>query len=106
VSGDAVATAKHRGNPSLWAAWTEQDFHSKLHQLLCKKAKRFPALKDGPYPGGYVVVIYSAEPNLTEGLVGSWLAAFAPPALPTGCSAYLILRYHADQQGNPCFKLV
>jgi hypothetical protein len=105
VSGNAIVAAKRYGMTSEWATWTEQAFRGAISQRLSEKAKRLPTLKDGPYPGGYVVVIFSGEPNLTEELVSSYLAAYAPPAMPTGCSAYLVLRYHADRQSNPCFKL-
>lgn len=105
VDGKAIQFAKHHGTHYAWADWPETKFNELLGNRLVEKGARHARLKGGPYEGGYVIVVYSGEPNLTQDLVASHLKSFHCPALPPNTSAYLVLGYSTREAGNPCFKL-
>jgi len=105
VDGKAIQYAKHHNTRFAWAEWPEEKFTKKLGELIASKAKRHAHLKGGPYPGGYVIVVYTAEPNLTSAVVTSHLKSFKMPELPERTMAYLILGYTTKEECNPCFKL-
>ena len=89
----------------MWAEWPELKFVERLTALLQAKAKRHDKLKGGPYPGGYVIVVYTAEPNLSSEAVSNYMQNFKTPELPSDTKAYLLLGSTAAGQGNPCFRI-
>lgn len=88
-----------------WAAWTKEKFLSDMARLIVKKDDRFPTLKERPYEGGYVIVVYTDEPTLTRKVVARFLAhqAFDKPRFVD--RAFLLLSYDPDFQRCPYFEL-
>lgn len=74
VDGSAIKASK-AGNVDDWAEWTKDHFLASVGKLITKKDAKYLGLKDPPYNGGYVLVIFSDEPmlmrtNVTEFLKG------------------------------------
>ena len=75
---DGIAIHEHKkaesnGLPSDWADWPKEKFITELSRRLTDKDNRFTSLKDTPYPGGYIVVVHTDEPDLTLEAITSYL---------------------------------
>ena len=46
-------------------AWDKNLLSERLQNLITSKDGKFPKLLGGPYPGGYCVVVFTDEPDLT-----------------------------------------
>ncbi|MCO4094417.1 MAG: hypothetical protein HEQ37_11785 [Acidovorax sp.] len=103
VDGDAIQAHK-RGDRYAYAEWTRESFLGKLQTLLSGKAARLPKLKDAPYPGGYVIVVFTDEPMLDPDTVSSFLAGAVFKDLGR-CRAYLLLSYWPKTEAYPFFSL-
>lgn len=88
VDGEAIQAFK-KGRMYDFAEWTKEKFLTNLGALLAAKNDRFHKLKDAPYPGGYVVVVFSDEPALPRGTVESWLQGQRFAGLGNVCRAFL-----------------
>ncbi|MDP3761041.1 MAG: hypothetical protein Q8R01_11060 [Ramlibacter sp.] len=105
VDGRAIQAFK-AGRPYDWAEWDKVKFLSSVSGLLKAKNVRFPKLKDGPYPGGYIVLTFTDEPELSRSTVESYLSGH----VFTGCEnvkrAFLLLSYDPAVGRCPYFELV
>ncbi len=99
-----VAHAHHVGRTSEVAEWKRDDFIVGLGRRLKAKDARFGHLKGGPYPGGFVVVVFTDETFLTWLAVEHHLKGQTFDGLPNICRAFLLLSYFPGK-GYPCFEL-
>jgi hypothetical protein len=104
VDGAAIRAHK-RGQVYDWAEWDKEKFLSALSGLLSSKAARFPKLKDPPYDGGYVVVVFTAEPELAPLRVLEWLMAQTFDVEIEAMRAFLLLSYDPEIGTYPYFEL-
>lgn len=104
VDGEAIKAYK-AGHIYEWAQWSKEDFLCELAKLLDSKAKRFPALKDAPYPGGYVVVVFTDEPELRQQVVQEHLAKHLFTGISEITHAFLVLSYDPALERCPYFEL-
>lgn len=104
VDGSAIKSYK-AGNKYDWAEWTREKFLEATGRLLAAKADKLPVLKDGPYPGGYVVVIFSDEPELRHSVVEKFLEGHAFTGLAGIDRAFLVLSYDPALERCPYFDL-
>lgn len=104
VDGDAIKAFKG-GRPFDSAEWDKAKFIGTLEGLLVAKNNRFEKLKGGPYTGGYVVVIFTGEPELPRLKVAKFLEnhVFAGP--PNISRAFLLLSYDPSIERCPHFEL-
>lgn len=104
VDGNAIRAFK-KGRHYEWAEWTEEAFLSALDALVSAKDERFPALKDPPYDGGYIVVVFTDEPNLRRLRVSEWLSGHTFVKKTRPMRAFLLLSYDPEIQTYPFFEL-
>lgn len=88
-----------------WAVWSRDSFLAGITDRLAAKAKRTGALKDGPYPGGYAVVIFTDEPHLNQAAVNAYLKGHRFPAFDGLVMAFLLLGYDPAIKRCPWFRL-
>ena len=88
-----------------WAVWSRDSFLAGITDRLAAKAKRTGALKDGPYPGGYAVVIFTDEPHLNQAAVNAYLKGQRFPAFDGLTMAFLLLGYDPAIKRCPWFRL-
>lgn len=88
-----------------WADWPKDRFIAALAHRIATKGARYEKLKDGPYDGGYIILIYTDEPMLTMETVRGFLDGhvFGKPWGVT--RAFLLLSYHPRIQMCPYFEL-
>lgn len=103
VDEDAIH-ATRRGEPYPWAEWTLAKFQARIQYLLAQKASKATMLRGLPYDGGYVVLIYTDEPELRAERLASMLsqASFAAAGVSR---AFLLLSYDPSTGGYPHFEL-
>ena len=87
------------------AIWDKEKFLRELNTRLTIKSKRFSALKDSPYPGGYGVVIFTDEPELINATVQKYLRDQVFNDCPEISFAFLVLSYDPAVMRCPYFKL-
>jgi hypothetical protein len=104
VSGEAIKTAK-AGRGLDWAPWSPAVFLEALDERLRKKAEKFAILQGGPYPGGYVVVVYTDEPLLSRSAVQHMLSQRDPSEVEKITRAFLLLSYDPAVGRYPYFEL-
>lgn len=88
------------------AEWEKEKFLSTLNTLLSAKNERFHKLKGAPYPGGYVVVVFTDEPELPRNTVAAYLQGHAFSELSNVDRAFLLLSYDPTLKRCPYFELV
>lgn len=93
------------GRTSEAAEWARNDFLISLHSLLRTKNNRFPKLKGAPYPGGYVVVVFTDETFLPRPTVAQHLVGHTFSQLRDIDRAFLLLSYDPSIKGYPYFEL-
>lgn len=101
VSADAIRTRKAKGAPP-WQDWDKPTFLSRLTDRMLAKDARYPKLKGGPYPGGYVVVIHTDEEFLSPDFVRAALEGHKFRVQHIS-RAFLLLSYRAGTY--PYFEL-
>lgn len=104
VDGDAIRAYK-QGRTYETAEWMRGKFQDCLSDLLVAKSQRFDKLKGAPYPGGYVVVVFTDETGLPRPTVEAFLREYRPPALPHVDQAFLVLSYDPSVKRCPYFTL-
>ncbi len=104
VDPDAIKAFK-AGKHYDFAEWPTKKFHSRLSERLLTKNASYISLKDAPYPGGYVIVVFTDEPALPRLTVETLLKNWKPPNLSFTSSAYLLLSYDPSIQACPYFTL-
>lgn len=88
-----------------WASWDQLKFAAALNAAVSKKDEKYPKLKGGPYPGGYVVVVHTDEPELRFEACSAFVRAadLVKPKYLT--RAFLLLSYDPSQGICPCIDL-
>lgn len=56
-----------------FAEWNKEKFIDFVQDRVTEKSARFPKLKGTPYPGGYIIVIYTDEFFLTSDIVAGFI---------------------------------
>jgi hypothetical protein len=105
VDSEAIKAYKE-GRHYDWAEWNQSKFLASLTSLLEAKNARFPKLKESPYSGGYVVLIFTDEPELRYSTVKTFLAGHAFQGLNHVHRAFLLLSYDPSIGWCPYFELV
>ena len=107
VDGEAThkfKLAQKNGHGFDWPEWNKEKFISYVQDRITEKSSRYPKLKGGPYPGGYVIVIYTDEFYITSDMAEGFLEGESfSTTYP--CSAYFMVSYEPKSQTNPYFKL-
>lgn len=104
VDGAAIQAYKD-GKVHDWATWDRKKFIDLVSSLLANKATRFSKLKGSPYPGGYVIVIFTDEPSLTTQAVENYLKGHIFCNAPDISGSYLVLSYDPALGRCPYFNL-
>jgi hypothetical protein len=104
VDGEAIKAYK-AGRPYDWAEWPQAKFLSAVGTLLQVKNGKFGRLKDQPYPGGYVVVIFTDEPDLQHSTVEAYLQNARFGGTEMISRAFLILSYNPVLNRYPYYEL-
>jgi len=105
VDGKSIQAFK-MGRHYDWAEWDRVKFLESITHLLKEKNSRFPKLKGGPYDGGYVIVVFTDEPELQRSKVESYLASHTFQGLTSVHRAILLLSYDPSIGQCPYFELV
>lgn len=85
--------------------WSRDRFIESLEKLLRAKDSRLPKLKDPPYEGGYIVVVFTDEPDLPANVVEQYLDGHTFVGLPHISQAYLLISYDPGRARCPYFAL-
>ena len=88
-----------------WAAWSKERFCSAVSELITRKNARFSALKGGPYPAGYALVIFTDEPLLDKNTVSDYLQDYEPPHSDGLSSIYFLISFDPEMECCPFFKI-
>jgi hypothetical protein len=104
VSEGAVKAFK-AGHTYVWADWDREAFHSSITNLIERKNKRYPALKGGPYPAGYFLVIFSDEPLLNKKVVSEYLESYTAPVAENLLKIYFLISYDPAIETYPYFEI-
>lgn len=104
VDGEAIRAFKD-GRVYEWAEWTQEKFMTSLGQRIDAKDGRYPFLKDPPYEGGYVVVVYTDEPELRYSTVMEYLTGHSIPKPKYISRVMLVLSYDSSTQCCPYIEL-
>ena len=104
VDSEAIRAFK-QGRVYDWSDWPREKFISSLAHRIDVKDKRYPYLKEPPYAGGYVVVIFFDEPVLTRATVQEYLKDHDIPRPVHISRAILILSYDPAIQRCPYFEV-
>lgn len=103
VDGQAIHLYK-QGFTGVYSLWGRDRFLNRLNEILAVKHACYDNLKDGPYGGGYIVVIHTDEIDLTHIAVQEYLSNAVFPGYPYIKKAFLILSYFPGI-GYPLFEL-
>jgi hypothetical protein len=105
VDGAAIRAAKTTGHMCEFREWTKADFLREISLRINAKDRRYPHLKEPPYPGGYVVVIHTDEAMLSRSAVQAYLENHRFPKPQHVSRALLVLSYDPAIQRSPYFEL-
>lgn len=105
VDGRSIQAFK-AGRHYDWAEWDRVKFLESIARLLKEKNARFPKLKGGPYDGGYVVLVFTDEPELQRSMVEAYLAEHTFQGLNHLHRAILLLSYDPATRQCPYFELI
>ncbi len=104
VDGKAIKAYKS-GEVYDWANWDENKFLNCLELMLSRKDSKFLDLKEPPYTGGYILVIFTDEPMLNRLTVESYLQGkmFNKPKYLT--KAFFLFSYDPAVNNCPHYEL-
>jgi len=103
---DGKAIQEYKGGKRYgFSEWTRERFVSELHALLHAKNSRFPKLRDAPYDGGYIVVVFTDEPELAAPVVEGYLNGQRFTGLQHVSRAFLVISYDPRLEMCPYFEL-
>lgn len=105
VDGKSIQAFK-AGRHFDWAKWDQVKFLISITHLLKEKSARFPKLKGGPYDGGYVVLVFTDEPELQRSTAERYLAGHTFQGLGSVNRAILLLSYDPSIGQCPYFELI
>ena len=103
VDGKAIKDYKSSGIYK-WADWNKSKFISFLESILSRKDSRYPKLKEPPYEGGYIVVIFTDEPMLNRSVVASYLQGHVFK-MSYITRAFLLMSYDPEIKRCPYYEL-
>jgi hypothetical protein len=106
---DGIAIHKYKKavaqeRPAEWADWNREKFLSLLCERLKEKDEKFSSLKGAPYPGGYVVIVHTDEPELGRNVVAEYLRNFAAKTRYV-TRAFVLLSYDPAVEMCPYFEV-
>lgn len=104
VDGDAIKAFKS-GRVYDWSEWEKEKFLPTLSELISRKDRRFPELKEPPYDGGYIVVVFTDEPMLSRLAVSKMLEGHLFEKPEYIARAFLLLSYDPHTNRCPYFEL-
>jgi len=104
VDGEAIRAYKN-GDHYAYAEWSKNKFLDEMQARISAKISRQSRLLGGPYPGGYVVVVFTDEPMLSAETVRTYLSGHRFAGLDGDRHAYLVLSYSPAVEGYPYFAL-
>lgn len=104
VDGRAIQAYKS-GAVYEWADWTKDGLIPSLAGRIAEKGRRYATLKDGPYDGGYVIVIFTDEPLLPIETVSTFLSDHAFHRPDGVIRAFLLLSYNPQREVYPYLDL-
>jgi hypothetical protein len=104
VDEDAIRAFK-AGRRYDWAKWSKEEFLASVTELVSTKDSKYPQLKDPPYEGGYVLVIFTDEPMLSRIRVEEFLADYRFQAKHIE-RVILLLGYDPSVGRCPYFELL
>lgn len=104
VSEEAIRAYK-AGKHYVWADWNRETFIEAVSELITRKNERFDHLKGGPYPGGYVLVIFTDEPLLKLDIVAQYLEHFSPSQADALSKIYFLMFFDKAIGTYPYFKI-
>ncbi len=104
VDREAIKAFK-KGDVYAWAEWDVEKFRTSINSLAQAKALRHPLLKDGPYTGGYIVIIFTDEPNLNRENVSTWLNGFSVTSNVLEMKLFLLMSYDPAVGRYPYFEI-
>jgi hypothetical protein len=104
VAGEAIKASKSTKLDEP-AEWTERGFLDRLGSRLQSKNARFTELKDPPYDGGYVVVVFSDEPDLSAPVVERYLRGQSFTGTRLITRAFFLISYDPRLDRCPYFEL-
>lgn len=104
VDGEAIKVFKST-KLDVPAEWTERGFLDSLGKLLQRKNDKFTQLKDSPYDGGYVVVVFSDEPDLSAPAVERYLRGQSFTGTRLITRAFFLISYDPRLDRCPYFEL-
>jgi len=104
VDSEAVHLFKKTGRYEP-AEWSRERFLANLAHLLRTKDAKFPRLLEPPYEGGYVVIVFTDEPDLPATTVAMYLQDHRFTGLPNIARAYLVISYDPRVDRCPYFEL-
>lgn len=104
VDGQAIRASK-QGRAVDWTPWDQRKFLARLQELISAKDEKYVQLKDGPYDGGYVVIVFTDEPMLPRRTVEEYLRA-SRLTRPTHIrDVFLLLSYDPAVASCPYYPL-
>ena len=103
---DGRAIQRHKsGAVYEFADWTKDGLVSSLAERIAEKGRRYANLKEGPYDGGYVIVIFTDEPMLPIETVKTFLGGHAFRRPDGVTRAFLLLSYDPRTKAYPYVDL-
>lgn len=88
-----------------WAEWDRTKFLTQIEKRLKQKNAKFHNLQGAPYAGGYCLLVFTDEPDLTASKVRGYLQGFKFDGMQHIDSAILLLSYDPNYSCCPYFPL-
>lgn len=91
--------------PDWGVDWDLAKFEAAVGGLLAAKDRRHSELKGGPYPGGYVVVIYTDEAMLPPPVVEAFVKQARFYDIASITRAFIVISYDPEIERYPVVEL-
>lgn len=104
VDGQAIHDFK-KGAIHRCSDWNKEKFISALNKLINRKDKCYPRLKDGPYQGGYVVVVFTDEIMLSRNTVVKYLRNHQLDKTNFIDRAFLVFSFDTNSKCCPYYEI-
>jgi len=88
-----------------WANWNKSKFISSIESLLSRKDPKYHKLIEPPYPGGYVLIIFTDEPDLNRHKIQQFLDNHIFNVTKNISQAFLLVSYDPSIKRCPYFEL-
>lgn len=93
------------GNLYDLAEWDKNKCISTIESLLSRKDSKHPKLKEPPYSGGYIIVVFTDEPMLNRSTIKSYLSGYNFKKPKHITQAFLIVSYDPSIEYCPHYEL-